>query len=171
VGNWFGFEEVQARIQNTSASSETRDEVVRDTLVYIEDNPILGTGGGSYYSVYSYYKSPDVNGYYNYTHNDYLQFMSEYGIVGTSFIALFVLASLFTAIMSLIKRKSSTMQAVGFTSIMVITALLLHSLVDFNLQIMANAASATILLTLAWVARHLPSTQANRPTPQTKKVA
>jgi putative inorganic carbon (hco3(-)) transporter len=171
VGNWFGFEEVQARIQNTSASTETRDEVVRDTLVYIKDNPILGTGGGSYYSVYSYYKSPDVNGYYNYTHNDYLQFISEYGIVGTSFIALFVLASLFTAIMSLIKRKSSTMQAVGFTSIMVITALLLHSLVDFNLQIMANAASATILLTLAWVARHLPSTQTNRAPLQTRKVA
>jgi len=71
VGNWFGFEEVQARIQNTSASSETRDDVVRDTLVYISQNPILGTGGGSYYSVYSYYKSPDVNGYYDYTHNDY----------------------------------------------------------------------------------------------------
>lgn len=159
VGNWFGFEEVQARIQNTSASTETRDEVIRDTLVYIKDNPILGSGGGSYYSVYSYYKSPDVNGFYNYTHNDYLQFVSEYGIVGISFIALFVLSSFFTAVMSMIKRKNSTMQAASFASIMVITALLLHSLVDFNLQIMANAASATILLTLAWIARHLPSNQ------------
>lgn len=156
VGNWFGFEEVKNRIQNTSASTETRDEVIRDTLVYIQENPVLGTGGGSYYSVYSYYKSPDVNGYYNYTHNDYLQFISEYGFVGIAFIAVFVLSSLLTALAALVKRNSSTLQATSFAAIMTIIALLMHSLVDFNLQIMANAASATILLALAWVARHLP---------------
>ncbi|MGS2718016.1 O-antigen ligase family protein [Eionea flava] len=157
VGNWFGFEEVTARIQNTSASTETRDEVLRDTLVYIKENPMLGTGGGSYYSVYSYYKSPDVNGYYDYTHNDYLQFVSEYGLIGTAFIALLVISSLFTAIVTLFKRNNPTMQATSFAALMTIIALLLHSLVDFNLQIMANAASATILLALAWVARHLTS--------------
>jgi O-antigen ligase len=157
VGNWFGFEKVQARIQNTSSSTETRDEVVRDTLVYIKDFPAVGSGGGSYYSVYPYYKSPDVNGYYNHTHNDYLQIMSEYGLIGISFIAIFVLSSAFIAIRTMIKRKNPIMQAVSFTCLMTIFALLMHSLVDFNLQMMANAASAVIILALCWVARHMPT--------------
>lgn len=162
VGNWFGFEKVQARIQNTSASTETRDEVVRDTLVYIEEHPVVGTGGGSYYSVYPSYKSPDVNGFYNYTHNDYLQIISEYGFVGFAFIAIFVLSSAITAIATMIKRKNPVMQAVGFTSLMVIIALLMHSLVDFNLQMTANAASAVILLTLGWIVRYLPTNTQKR---------
>lgn len=163
VGNWFGFEEVQARIQNTSASTETRDEVIRDTLVYIEEHPIIGTGGGSYYSVYPHYKSPDVNGYYNHTHNDYLQIISEYGFVGISFIAIFVISSGLMALTTMVKRKNPVMQATSFTSLMVIIALTMHSLVDFNLQMMANAASAVIIITLGWIVRYLPTTQRKTP--------
>lgn len=162
VGNWFGFEKVQARIQNTSSSTETRDEVVRDTLVYIQESPLIGSGGGSYYSVYPYYKSPDVNGYYNYTHNDYLQIISEYGFVGLGFIAIFVLASMVTAMTTMAKRRNPVMQAVGFTCMMTILALMMHSLVDFNLQMMANAASTIIILALCWSARHIPTSRNQR---------
>jgi len=153
VGNWFGFDKVTERLQNTSAATETRDEVVRDTQIYISDHPLLGTGGGSYYSVYPSYKQQDVNGYYSHTHNDYLQFLSEYGFIGTFFIALFALSAAVTAITTLIKRSNPLAQATSFAVLMVIIALLLHSLVDFNLQIMANASSAVIILSLAWVAR------------------
>ncbi len=157
VGNWFGLEKVQQRLQNTSTSTETRDEVIRDTLVYIEQSPVVGTGGGTFHTVYPYYKSPDVNGFYNHTHNDYLQLVSEYGFIGLFCIALFVVTGAYNALKTMVSRKNPTMQATGFTSIMVIIALLMHSLVDFNLQIMANAASVTILVTLGWVARHLPT--------------
>ncbi len=162
VGNWFGFEEVKARIQSTSSSIETRDEVVRDTLAYMKLRPLTGTGGGSYYSVYPTYKSPDVNGYYTHTHNDYLQIISEYGFIGLGLIALFVITSGITALRTLIKRRNPIMQSVGFMSIMVILALLMHSIVDFNLQMMANAASAVIIMALAWVARYLPTQQTRR---------
>ncbi len=157
VGNWFGFEKVQERLQNTSASTETRDEVVRDTLVYIDQHPMTGTGGGTFHSVYPFYKSPDVNGFYNHTHNDYLQILSEYGIIGLVIMALLVISSGFTALRAMRLRKNPTMQATAFTTIMVIIALLIHSLVDFNLPIMANAASATIILALGWLVRHLPT--------------
>jgi len=163
VGNWFGFEKVAERLQNTSTASETRDEVVRDTLIYISDHPLLGTGGGSYYATYPNYKQQDVNGYYSHTHNDYLQFLSEYGFIGTFFIALFALSAAAMAITTLIKRNNSLAQATSFAVLMVIIALLLHSLVDFSLQIMANASSAVIILSLAWVARYLPTS------PRTKR--
>ena len=157
VGNWFGFDKVQQRLQGTSASTETRDEVIRDTVVYFQDHMMTGTGGGSYYAVYPSYRGHDVNAYYDYAHNDYLQLLSEYGIIGTLFIALLVLSSIYTILMTMIKRTNATMQATAFCALMVIIALLMHSLVDFSLQIMANAASATILLALAWTARNLPT--------------
>ena len=148
--------------QNTSLSSETRDEVFRDTQTYIGEHLALGSGGGSYYAVFPGYKQSDVNGFYNHTHNDYLQFLSEYGIIGSIFIVIFVFGSLFNATKSLIKRKNSLMQATCFATIMVITALLVHSLVDFNLQITANAASAVIIMSLAWIARYIPTSPSRR---------
>jgi len=153
VGASFGFDKVIKRLQNTSTSTETRDEVVRDTQLYISDHPLLGTGGGSYYAVYPSYKQQDVNGYYSHTHNDYLQLLSEYGFVGTFFIALLALSATTMAIITLIKRNNPLAQATSFAILMVIIALFLHSIVDFNLQIMANASSAVIILSLAWVAR------------------
>lgn len=157
VTSLFGLEQIIERLQNTSINSETRDEVIRDSLAYIDQHLLYGSGAGSYYSVYPYYKSPDVNGLYEHAHNDYIQFVSEYGVIGTSFIALFVLSSAFIAITTMLKRRNPVMQAAGFTGIMIIVALLLHSLVDFNLQMMANAASAVILLGLCWTVRYLPT--------------
>ncbi len=162
VGSWFGFDKVQERIQNTSTSTETRDEVVRDTFVYIQESPLMGSGGGSYYSVYPYYKSPDVNGYYNYTHNDYLQILSEYGVIGFSLIAILVLTTTVIALRTMAKRRNPVMQAVGFMCLMTILALLMHSLVDFNLQMMANSASAVIILALCWSARYMPTERRSR---------
>ncbi|MFT7389240.1 MAG: O-antigen ligase [Candidatus Endobugula sp.] len=157
VGKWFGFEKVQQRLQSTSLQAETRDEVIRDTLLYIDDHLLMGTGGGSYYSVYPHYQSDDVKGFYKHTHNDYLQFLSEYGIIGSLFISLFILSTLCTALSTMLKRKNKTLQAVSFSGTMIIVALIMHSHVDFNLQIMANAASVVIFCSLVYVARHLPT--------------
>jgi O-antigen ligase len=159
VGKWFGFEKVQQRLQSTSLQAETRDEVIRDTLLYIDDHLLMGTGGGSYYSVYPNYQSDDVKRFYRHTHNDYLQFLSEYGIIGSLFIGLFVLSTLYTAFTTMLKRKNKTMQAASFSGTMIFVALIMHSHVDFNLQIMANAASVVIFSSLAYVARHLPTKQ------------
>lgn len=161
VGNWFGFEEVQQRLESTSAATETRDEVIRDTWIYIKDHPIFGTGGGSYKDVYPSYKGIDVNGYYQHAHNDYLQILGEYGVIGATMFALLVLLSLRFAFMSLKRHEEPLFQATGFAVLMTIFALLMHSLVDFNLQIMANAASATIIMALACVSANLRHNQAN----------
>jgi O-antigen ligase len=162
VGQWFGFDEVQQRLQNTSAQAEKRDEVAKDTINYIKDYLLIGSGGGSYYSVYPNYQSDDVRHFYKHAHNDYLQFLSEYGVIGTFFIALFALSSTYISLSTMIKRRNKTMQATAFCSLMVIIALLLHSSVDFSLQITANAASTVIIIGLSWVACHLKSSRSGK---------
>jgi hypothetical protein len=41
----------------------------------------------------------------------------------------------------------------GFAASMAITALLIHSTVDFNLHIPANAATFMVVLALGWISR------------------
>ena len=43
------------------------------------------------------------------------------------------------------------MRGMSFAAIMGIIAILIHSSVDFNLQIPANAATFMVLLALAWI--------------------
>ncbi len=82
VGNWFGIEEVVERLENTSTQSEIRDEVVNYGLGYSRDYLWLGSGGGSFYSTFPRYRQGGMKVYHRYAHNDYLQFLTETGVIG-----------------------------------------------------------------------------------------
>jgi O-antigen ligase len=155
VGNYFGVEVVVERLQQTTLENVERDEVSRTTLTIVRDFPLTGSGAGSFYSTYPMYDTGDVSpGFYRHTHNDYLQFASEFGLVATALLSFSVLASLWAAVTAQIKRRDRLLQGMGFAATMAIVALLIHSAVDFNLQIPANAAMFVILLALAWVCRY-----------------
>ena len=157
VGTWFGFEKVVDRIEDTTLEKETRDEVDIYVIVQWNDYRWTGSGLGSFYAVFPKYRKQDVSGYYDHAHNDYLEFGSETGVIGITLLGLVVSWSLVFAIIAQYKRKDSLMRGISFASIMGITAILIHSIVDFNLQIPANAATFMILLALAWISYSLKS--------------
>jgi len=116
---------------------------------------LTGSGAGSFYTTYPMYdRGENTPGFYNHAHNDYLQFASEFGLVATALLGFSVLASLWAAVSAQIKRRDRLLQGMGFAATMAIAALLIHSAVDFNLQIPANAAMFVILMALAWVCRY-----------------
>jgi O-antigen ligase len=156
VGAWFGIDKVAERLEGTAFTKETRDEVNRDTLTLISDQPILGSGAGTFYTAFPQYRGNDITLYYDHAHNDYLQFTAEHGFVGVLPLALLLLVSFGTAIQAMRKRRTLLFQAMAFAPVMAIIAMLLHSTVDFNLQIPANAATFVIILSLSWVVRYLP---------------
>jgi len=92
--------------------------------------------------------------FYRHTHNDYLQFASELGLPAFALLGFSVLASLWAAIRAQLTRHDRLLQGMGFAATMAIIALLIHSTVDFNLQIPANAAMFIIMMALAWVCRY-----------------
>lgn len=158
VGQWFGFEEVVERLENTSAESESRDEVVSDTLVMAKDFWVTGSGLGSYGNAFPKYQQDTVTGfltYYDHAHNDYLEFFVELGLVGFVPLALLVLVTLGRALWTMGKRRDRFARGVGFASAMGIIALLIHSTVDFNLQMPANALLFIVILILGWVSMTL----------------
>jgi O-antigen ligase len=161
MGHWFGLGKVVERLQHTSTQTETRDDVVKDSIPYVKDFWLTGSGAGSFYSTYPKYTSEGVRAYYRYAHNDYLQFLVETGVIGLVLMGVLSLASLYCAIKAMATRSHPNLRAAAFASFMGILAILIHSSVDFNLQIPSNAAMYIVLLALAWLAIGFPGNRSS----------
>jgi O-antigen ligase len=148
VSAWFGLDKVKDRLENTTLSQETRDEVVRDSLPLMKDYTLTGSGLGSFYTIYPSYQSEDVKGFYDHAHNDYLQLTIEGGVLGAALIFSLPLLSIVTSIKAMRQRKNSTMQGLAFGCTMAVVGMAIHISVDFPLQAPANAMLFVIILAL-----------------------
>lgn len=156
VGAWFGVEQVVEKIEQTTIESEHRDETYAHILKQWSDYRLTGSGLGSYYAVFPKYKTAlESGGFYTHAHNDYLEFASETGIIGITLLGMTVIWTLGTALLAQYRRRNPLMRGISFAAMMGITAILIHSTVDFNLQIPANALTFMLLLAMAWLSLHL----------------
>ena len=122
--------------------SSGRVPVWRDTLHLIRAYPLFGCGMGGYETAFLKFKTSEFLYDQDYAHNDYLQFLSELGVVGFSIGAAFGVALLARLRRSLADpaRRWLALACAGS-----LTAILVHSAVDFNLYVPANATL------LAWI--------------------
>jgi putative inorganic carbon (HCO3(-)) transporter len=155
VSQWFGLDKVQQRLAATSLSQETRDEVVLDSLPIVKNHPIIGTGAGSYYSVFPGYKKSIINSFYDHAHNDYLQMLIEYGVLGFVFLGLLVLFSFIKAMTALKKNASPISKGTAFACLLAFLGMLIHISVDFPLQAPANAVYFVIFIALSMVSTNI----------------
>ena len=162
IGAIFDVEKVKQRISETSISSETRDEVVRDSIPLILDKPLLGSGGGTFYTAFPAYQSEPYSGYYDNAHNDYIQFSAELGIPATAALGSLILYCLWLCIATMRKRKTALFRGVAFGCAIAIVDMLLHSLVDYSLQAGANSMLFMTILCLAILSNKLPASKHTR---------
>ncbi|MBI5912280.1 MAG: O-antigen ligase family protein [Betaproteobacteria bacterium] len=151
VGAYFGVQRVLDRIEQTTMQAEDRDEVASDAIGMWKDYPVFGSGLGSFQVVFPRYSQQDLGALFTHAHNDYLQFASETGVVGIALLGLLVFTSFLAALRAQIIRHDPLMRAISFGAMMAIIALGMHSAVDFNLQIPANALTFMLLLAFAWI--------------------
>lgn len=159
VGTWFGVDQVARRLQETEIATQTqdilpaesRDEVDRQSVSYFRDYPLTGSGGGSFYVVFPAYSGSGLIGFHDFAHNDYVQLLTETGIIGLTLCVLIVLMATVQALLSLRRRNDPLMRGTAFGILLAICWLGIHSTVDFNMQIPANALTMTVILALAWV--------------------
>jgi O-antigen ligase len=155
VSAYFGLEKVQERLVQTSLQQESRDEVVRDASRMIFDYPLLGTGGGSFYSSFPQYQSSEVHSFYDHTHNDYLQMAIEYGLPAFIIMAGMTLFLSYKALRPMYRRQNSVFKGASFACSMAVLGMLVHMTVDFPLQAFANATYFCVFLALAMVINSL----------------
>jgi O-antigen ligase len=134
-----------ATIATTQEPSEdTRKQIWQETLPLVAAYPITGCGLGAYESCFLEYKKVAPGYTVDYAHNDYLQVMSEFGIPASAMILTVTLLAFGTALRGTSAGNSDRYLAIACTG--ALSAILLHSFVDFNLYIPANGMLA------AWVA-------------------
>jgi O-antigen ligase len=120
------------------------------TTKIIADHPIVGSGLGSYGLAYTQYDSRNGETRLEQAHNDYLQTMSDAGIVGVG-LALFFVVSLFRSGFARRETKDVFRRGVAIGALAGCFAVLVHSFFDFTLHTTANALMFLILAALASV--------------------
>lgn len=163
VSAYFGLERVKDRLAQTSMEQESRDEVLQDAFPMLADYPLFGSGGGSFYSTFPSYQNTEVSAFYDHLHNDYLQFIIEYGVVGFFVLSMLVAFCLYKSVRALYIRKKSIYKGAAFACLMAMLGMGLHTTVDFPLQAYANGAYFVVFLALSMVINSLKKNKPVRP--------
>jgi O-antigen ligase len=153
---WAGPERIINRITGQNTTGETqraqraetfftsRGWIWRETVSMIAANPIIGVGLGAYETAYPIYSSDDGSSALGKSlsvdraHNDYLQILSDCGLVGGA-LAVWFIVLIFRAVAVGKRSNDPLRRALAIGCGTGIFGLLVHSLVDFNLQLPSNA--------------------------------
>jgi O-antigen ligase len=148
---WLGGSDLADRLTSLHSdaraglSSATRLTIDRDALKIFSHRPLMGWGLGVFGVIYPSFSSLSTSSKVGMAHNDYLQLLVEMGAAGFV-VALWFLVALFrSARRKLNHATSGRNAAVTLAALLGISGILVHSLVDFNLQIPANATLFYVL--------------------------
>jgi len=152
---WLGGGELTKRM--ASIHSETRSElsgglrlaIDRDGLRMLREKPLLGWGLGTFPEVYPQFRSFYTNFFINEAHNDYIQLLVEMGILGLAAMLWFLAATFWQALKKVDRWADNVNGTVTLAALLGVIGILVHSFVDFNLEIPANAALFYVLCMIA----------------------
>lgn len=120
----------------------------------IKDHPLIGAGPGTFALIFTQYQPPGLRMRFIMAHNDYLHLFSEAGLLLIPIIIWMIIA-LYKKGFQKLKNPSRLVRGVTLGAMAGITAILFHSIADFNLHIPANALLFTVLAAL--VAAPMPT--------------
>jgi O-antigen ligase len=135
---------------NTNDPTTGRAHFWSVTLQIIKAHPLIGTGLGAFGVVYT--KFDTRNGLFRLeqAHNDYLQVLSDGGIIGAA-LALAFVGLLFYRAFVRARSSDDFRRGVALASLGGCFAVLVHSFFDFTLHTTSNALLFLVLAALATV--------------------
>ncbi len=147
---WAGAGHVVSRFELAGDDAGGRIAAWRDTWRIVRDFPLAGTGMGGYRDAMLVYQSGDRTAMYAQAHNDYLQVVTEGGLLVTvpAIVALGIA-------LAGIRRRLRDGDADGVTfwlrrgAVAGLAGIAAQSVVEFSLQIPGNAAMCAALIALA----------------------
>lgn len=150
---WLGAERVTNRIATGQESEQpaaaissapannlgSRVELWRDSWELFRARPLIGSGLGTFETVFPAYNRQNNTGLVvSQTHNDYLQVLTDGGIIGGA-IAVWFLIATGLAVWRGLRTREPMMNLYVLGCGAGIFGLLVHSLFDFNLQLPSHA--------------------------------
>jgi O-antigen ligase len=145
---WIGLDAAISRFFSASQAFHTlRWPLWVGAFKILRDFPVFGSGLGSFTQVYSIYRTTHIVGLDIQAENDFLQLASEVGLIGAGLLLvlfLFLFSKAVSGIHSL--SHGEPQRYIGIGGLVGILALMVHSIVQKNLQLPANA----LLYTVTW---------------------
>jgi O-antigen ligase len=150
--SWLGVRQVLSRfgsLQTLEVKEAKRASMRYGAWHIFLDHPILGTGLGTFQLVYPPYETLYDGKVVNHAHNDYLEALAETGILGGFCCVWFVGLLFLQGLQALQEANHSFAAALRLAGLTGCCGILVHSLVDFNLHIPANAFFFLLMALLA----------------------
>jgi len=149
---WLGIGRVISRfslVQSTEVTESRRVSMARSAWHIFEDHPVIGTGMGTIVSVYPAYETVYDGKFVDHVHNDHAEMLAEMGSLGGICWLAFIGLLIYYGMKNLSAHQDPMVRAVQLGALVGCCGLLIHSFVDFNLHIPANALLFYLLAGLA----------------------
>jgi O-antigen ligase len=134
-----------ATIGGGDSSSAYRIGIWRDTLRLVAASPAVGSGFGAYADAVPRFKTGAGDVRVEHAESDVLELLAEGGLVGGALVAVALTLFAAAAWRGLRTTPHRLSRGVRIGSLAGLVALLLHSLLDFNLHIPSSALLAALL--------------------------
>jgi O-antigen ligase len=136
-----------------------RERMAVDALRMWRAHAVLGVGLGDFETAYPRYQSIPSDLWYDHAHNDYVEAVAETGLVGA--VLIFSALALFLRLAFRDSGQPIRPQEgwIRLGATLGCCGMLVHSLVDFNLHIPANAAWFAVLTGIATTGRDTGAAQ------------
>jgi O-antigen ligase len=144
--------EQDAQSNVTDADRFSRRDIWQSSWQLIQQHPLTGVGLGAFPNAYTQYDPSSGTQRVEQTHNDYLQILADSGLVGGA-LALVFLILLFVMGFKNAQTHVRHRRAITVGALTGCFAIVVHSFVDFNLQVTSNAQLFLALCALATTRR------------------
>lgn len=139
---WLGWDPILSKINRTFSETGgvtgARLLVWQDCIPLIRDFLFTGSGFGTFIQVYPQYRTVPTTVIFDHAHNDYIELLTDGGIIGFLLAAWFVITILGHGFQRLKIRREPYSLLLIIAGLTAIFSLLFHSVTDFNMHNGAN---------------------------------
>lgn len=139
---WFGWDPILSKVNRTFTETggitDGRLLVWQDCAPLIRDFLFTGSGFGTFIHVYPQYSTVPTTLIFDHAHNDYIELLTDGGVIGLFLAAWFVITIIVHGLKQLKKRREPYSILLIICGLTAIISLLLHSVTDFNMHNGAN---------------------------------
>ena len=156
-------QKVESTVDDEYLGMEGRYHIWESSFQSIKENPWLGKGAGTYPYLFQKYRPRGIFKRVMFAHSDYIQILFETGIVGLLFIIIMLGERIYPYILSGYKFHSDKILSRRFNDVFTpkhcwtrfaaalsitaaVTAVAVHSFVDFSLHLSTNGILFAVLL-------------------------
>jgi O-antigen ligase len=155
---WVAPRELGSRM--TDIHDPARLLIHHDSIPMFLAHPLLGSGLGTFATVFPHYRVFYDGFVWDNAHDDYLELLLETGLIGFGIGIWFLVVLYRDGLRNLASIRNSSTARIKLAALAGCTGLLAHSFLDFNLHIPANAALFYVLCAIAARLEHQANNEA-----------